>query len=190
MGALARAVDAVRAGARRAVEAPVCLAAVGAASVLQLVYEKYRPESLPAAADWVVTAAVLSAFLAAVLRVLAPSVSFGRAALAFAAAQAASTVVLTGVFLVARMTVLSFAAPVAPVFFAVLAASWLLGGAARAKSRWPEALALGALYAVTALCFSLFLRMLPGGSAALPATAFFAFMGLFAAAAPAALEDH
>ena len=189
MGALLKAWEAVQSGARRAVETPVCLVAVGVASVLQLVYEKYRPESLPAAADWVVTAAILASFLAFVLSSLVP-VTLRRAALAYAVAQAASTAALTVIFLLAKASFLSFAAPAVPVFFAALAAAVVLGGSGRAKSAWLPALFLGGLYAVTALCFSLFMRLLPGGAAALPATAFFAFMGLFAAAAPAALEDR
>lgn len=190
MTTILAALGAVQQGARRAVEAPVCLVAVGGASVLQLVYEKYRPESLPAVADWVVTAAILAGFLAFVLGAVAPAVPLRRAALAYALAQAASTAALTVIFLVAKAGFLSFAAPAVPVFFASLAAVYALHGAQRAKRFWLSALCLGALYAVTALCFSLFIRMLPGGAAALPATAFFAFMGLFAAAAPAALEDR
>ena len=172
---------AVQGGARRAVETPICLVAVGVASVFQLVYEKYRPESLPAVADWVVTAAILAGFLAFVLSAVAPSVPLRRAASAYALAL---------IFLVAKAGFLSFAAPAVPVFFASLAAAFALGGAGRVKTAWPLALCLGGLYALTALCFSLFMRLLPGGAAALPATAFFAFMGLFAAAAPAALEDR
>lgn len=190
MGVITSAWEAVRVGARRAVETPACLVAVGVAAALQLVYEAKRPDSLPPAADWVVTAAILAVFLAAVLRALAPAVPLARAAAAFVLAQAASTAVLTGVFLAARATFLSAGAPLVPVFFSALAAVWVSRGAAAAKARWGEALALGALYAVTALAFSLFMRLLPGGAAALPATAFFAFMGLFAAAAPAALEER
>jgi hypothetical protein len=168
--------EAVRRGARRAAETPVCLVAVGFAAALQLVYEAKRPDSLPPAADWAVTAA--------------PSVPLARAAAAFVLAQAASTAALTVVFLAARATFLSAAAPMVPVFFSALAAVAALRGPAAARARWAEALSLGALYAVTALSFSLFMRLLPGGAAALPATAFFAFMGLFAAAAPAALEER
>ncbi|MDX6769299.1 MAG: hypothetical protein SF051_07190 [Elusimicrobiota bacterium] len=190
MDAPTAAWDAVRAGARRALETPVCLAAVAVAAALQLAYEAKRPDAFPAAMDWVVTAAILAAFLAAVLRALAPSVSLPRAAAAFVLAQAASTAVLTAVFLAAKATFLSGAAPLVPVFFSALAAVAVLRGSAAARARWAEALSLGALYAVTALAFSLFMRLLPGGATALPATAFFAFMGLFAAAAPAALEDR
>lgn len=190
MGAFIRALDAVRLGARRAVEAPACLAAVGVAALIQLVYEHRRPDAFPAAADWLVTASIAAVFLAAVLRTLAPSTSFLRAALAFGAAQAASTAVLTAVFLVARASFLSYAAPAVPVFCSALAALALLRGPAAARARWVEAGSLGALYAVVALSFSFFLRLMPGGAAALPATAFFAFLGLFAAAAPAVLEDR
>ncbi len=190
MGALLAAWEAVQGGGRRAVETPVCLVAVGVAAALQLVYEAKRPDAFPPAADWVVTAAILALFLAAVLRALAPSVSLARAAAAFVLAQAASTATLTVVFLVARANFLSAGAPLVPVFFSALAAVAALRGPSAVKTRWVEALALGALYAVTALAFSLFMRLLPGGAAALPATAFFAFMGLFAAAAPVALEER
>lgn len=191
MDALATAWDAVGRGARRAMETPLCLAAVAAAAVAQLGYEKLRPEALPAAADWLVTAVILAAFLAIVLRLLArPAPSLARAAAAYAAAQLASTLALTAVFLAARANFLSFLAPLVPAAFAAFAGVAALSGLGAARARWREALLLGALYAALALVFALLLRSLSGGVSALPATAFFAFMGLFAAAAPAALEDR
>lgn len=177
---------AVRGGGRRALEAPLSLAAVGAAAVLQLLYESKRPSGLPAMADWLVTGLLMSAFLAFVLRTLVPAVSFGRAFAAYVGAQALSTGVLTLVFLAARAPFLSVLAPLVPVAFSALAGFAALGVPPR--RRWLESLSLGAIYAVVAFAFAWFLQLLPGGSTALPATAFFAFMGLFAAAAPAALE--
>lgn len=186
MSALAASWHAVRSGGRRAVEAPVCLAAVGGAALLQLLYESKRPDGLPAMVDWVVTGLLLAAFLAFVLRRLAPSASFRRAFVAYVGAQALSTGVLTLVFLVFRAGFLSALAPLVPVALSALAAFAALGVSPR--ERWRESFSLGAIYAVTAFAFAYFLTLLPGGSTALPATAFFAFMGLFAAAAPAALE--
>lgn len=186
MSALHAAWLSVRGGGRRAVEAPVCIAAVGVAAVLQLLYESKRPSGLPAAVDWLVTGLLMAAFLAFVLRSLAPAVSVRRAFVAYAGAQALATGVLTLVFLVARAGFLSVLAPLVPVAFSALAGFAALGVAPR--ERWRESLSLGAIYAVVAFAFSWFLQLLPGGSTALPATAFFAFMGLFAAAAPVALE--
>jgi hypothetical protein len=186
VSALRASWEAVQAGGKRGIETPSCLVAVGLAAVLQLVYEKARPDAFPAAADWLITALIMAAFLAAVLTRLAPSVPFRRALLAFAGAQALSTGVLTLVFLVFRAAFLSLLAPLVPAALSALAAFAVLG--APPRSRWQEALALGALYAVTAYAFSYFIALLPGGSTALPATAFFAFMGVFAAAAPASLE--
>jgi hypothetical protein len=177
--------DGVRDGGRRAVEAPACLAAVGVAALVQLIYESKRPDAFPAAADWALTALLMAAFLAFVLRRLRPSVPWLRGVAYFALAQAASTAVLTVVFLVAHAGFLSVLAPAVPAACAAQAAFALMG---RGRSRRAEAAWLGALYALTSFAFSYFLRLLPGGAAALPATAFFAFMGLFAAAAPAALD--
>lgn len=172
-------------GGRRAIERPLCLAAVGVAAVVQLGYEHLRPESFPAVADWMLTGLLMAAFLTGVLRVLAPSVPLARAIAYFAGAQAASTMLLTVVFLVFRAGFLSLLAPLVPAAVCAQAAFMLLG---RPKERLLEALSLGLLYAVTSFAFSYFLRLLPGGANALPATSFFAFMGLYAAAAPAALE--
>lgn len=184
MRALHAAWMATREGFLRALQTPAFLAAFVGASALQLVYEKKRPDSFPAAADWGAAAGLMSLYLAFVLRALAPGVPFGRALGGFAAAQAASTALLTMVFLVARAGFLSLLAPAVPAALCAFAAFLLLGRGKRpAEAAW-----LGALYALTSWALSLFLSRLPGGGSALPATAFFAFMGVFAAAAPASLE--